>query len=391
MATTETLRSISVGLEAIDEKKAQLRRAFEELQAHSSLIPSSSSSTSSFTNLKWADIDSYFTSLQSGLQAKFALLKSAKPVPEGPQPPPQPESAANIKSGSATSEPLPPQPESKAKRKASLSVPEPVPSAGPVPVRPELKSFCEKMDSFGLRDFLLARPRERAVIRDELADAWKHARDPAMLVVDAMQGITGDGSSGGVADVTGLRRVSVALLEALMRAKVEIGAQVKEKAMAIAVEWNRNIAAGVSSEGDDDGLEKLCFLQLVATFGLVENDLFNMNDLVEYAVAIARHRQAVDLCRVIGFGDRICDVITKLISGGKILVAVKFIFQFEQTEKFPPVPLLRGCISETKKIGQKARRTGGRSGKNFRQSWVMLCFKCSSSLGDDGPKNNMLM
>lgn len=274
---TATLVSISAELEAIDAKKAKLRKAFEDLQSHTSLLSPSSSSpspSSSLGNLKWDDIDSYLTSLRSNLQQKFALLKALKSD--------QPKA----------------QPVIKPKEKDNSAVPD------PVPARPELKSLCGKMDGLGLRNYLLDYPKERTAIRVELADAWKHAPDPAKLVVDAMEEDSDPGRRS--------RRVAVVLLEELMRAKVEVGDEVKEKAMAIAVEWKRKLAASAGrhgegeDEGEEEGLEKLCFLHLLAAFGLVESGAFDMNELVEYAVVIARYRQAVELCSAIGFGDKIC-------------------------------------------------------------------------------------
>lgn len=274
---TATLVSISAELEAIDEKKAKLRKALEDLQSHTSLLSpasSSSSPSSSLGNLKWDDIDSYLTPLRSNLQQKFALLKALKSD--------QPKA----------------QPVIKPKEKDNSAVPD------PVPARRELKSLCGKMDGLGLRNYLFDHPKERTAIRVELADAWKHAPDPAKLVVDAMEEDSDPGRRS--------RRVAVVLLEELMRAKVEVGDEVKEKAMAIAVDWKRKLAASAGrhgegeDEGEEEGLEKLCFLHLLAAFGLVESGAFDMNELVEYAVVIARYRQAVELCSAIGFGDKIC-------------------------------------------------------------------------------------
>lgn len=346
-AAATTLKSISKELELIDEKKAKLKSAFEELQAHYS-VP----------NLKWEDLDSYFTSLQSHLLHKFSRLQSQKSYPK-PQSQPQPQ-----------------QPKQKETTTKALS--------NPVPSRPELKSFCENMDGLGLRNYVLDRPRERAAIRVELADAWKYAPDPAKMVVDAMQGLVADDSGSGTSvDLGGLRRVGVVLLEELMRAKVEIRDGVKEKAKAIAAEWKGKLAAasggsgsGGDGGGEEDGLEKLCFLHMLAAFGLVESDGFDLNELVEYAAVIARYRQAVELCRALKFGDKISDIIQKLIGEGKHLLAVKFIFQFEMTDRFPPVPLLKTYVLDSKKLAQKVRKDG----KGSRQSLNEAAAKEISSL-----------
>ncbi|KAL3508408.1 hypothetical protein ACH5RR_027809 [Cinchona calisaya] len=350
MATTAAaLKSISAELELIDEKKAKLKSAFEDLQTHYSS-----------TNLQWEDLDSYFTSLQSNLLHKFSVLQSqnSDPKPQNQNQPEQKVTATTTTTNITTSGAFDPK---------------------PVPARPELKSFCENMDGLGLRNYILDRPRERVAIRVEMADAWKHAPDPAKMVVDAMQGLIGDeGSSGSGLDLGGLRRVGLVLLEELMRAKVEVGDEVKEKARAIAAEWKGKLAAAAAAAAnndnggggeEDDGLEKLCFLHLLATFGLVmENEGLDLNELVEYAVVIARYRQAVELCRILNFGDRISDIIQKLIGKGKQLLAVKFIFQFELTDKFPPVPLLKAYVLDSKKLAQNVRKNGKSSRRSLNEA-----------------------
>jgi hypothetical protein len=57
----------------------------------------------------------------------------------------------------------------------------------------------------------------------------------------------------------------------------------------------------------------------------------------------------------------LADLIQKLISKGKQLLAVKFIFEFELTEKFPPVPLLKSYLKDAKKLAVKVRKEGNES------------------------------
>lgn len=65
----------------------------------------------------------------------------------------------------------------------------------------------------------------------------------------------------------------------------------------------------------------------------------------------------------------VTEVVNKLISKGERLVAVKFIFHFELTEKIPPLPLLEAYISEFEEFTQKVDRKG----KNSRQAVVSFC------------------
>lgn len=271
-----TLKSISTAMELIEEKKNNLRKAFEELQAHASLL----SSSSAFTNLRWDDIDSHFTSLHSDVVQKFSLLQSQD---SHPQPKQKFVETKKPKLGSR---------------------------------RPDMKSLCEKMDGLGLRKFLIDRQNQRGTIRAQLADAWKHAPDPGELVLNAMQGFAGDllpgSGSGGVSDSGEVRTVCLILLEEFMKARIDIGVEVKKKARALALEWKKKIAVAFPSssnaapcDDNEEGMEKLGFLRYLAAFDLVDNGEFSLNELSEYAVGISRYRQAVELCRVLGFGERI--------------------------------------------------------------------------------------
>ncbi|KAK6149382.1 hypothetical protein DH2020_016907 [Rehmannia glutinosa] len=339
MALT-TVKSIEKALNLVDTKRGNLKKAFEELQLRSSML-------SSF-NFTWNDLDSYFTSLQSELLHKFSTLQAL-------------EFSQNRK----------PKPE---KRKDSFS-------SEPVPARPELKSLCENMDALGLRKYVIERPKERAAIRAELADALKHAPDPGSMVLDALEGFWDEK----LGSWSRLRTACVVLLEELMRSGVEIGPEVRQRAMALAVDWKVKMAAvhcGDGGDGDDEGKEedgglgRLGYLQLLATYKLLDEGGYDVNELIDYVVSSARYRQAVDLCRIIGLESKISDVIQRLISKGKQLLALKFVFEFELTDDFPPVPLLKAYVMDSKKIAQKARKNG----KNSRQSLNDAAMKEISAL-----------
>lgn len=57
------------------------------------------------------------------------------------------------------------------------------------------------------------------------------------------------------------------------------------------------------------------------------------------------------------------DLIQKLVSKGKHLLAVKFISEFDVTDKFPPVPLLKAYVKESKKLAKKVCEEGNNSKK----------------------------
>jgi hypothetical protein len=64
----ETVEMISAALECTDVKKEDLKKAFDELQSHPSVLASFS--------LEWSDLDAHFTALQKSLTERFHLLES---------------------------------------------------------------------------------------------------------------------------------------------------------------------------------------------------------------------------------------------------------------------------------------------------------------------------
>ena len=60
----------------------------------------------------------------------------------------------------------------------------------------------------------------------------------------------------------------------------------------------------------------------------------------------------------------VADLIQKLLDGGKQLLAVRFAFEFGLIEKFPPVPLLKDYLKETKKLAKQVCKDGKNSLKS---------------------------
>lgn len=320
-----TIKTISAALKLIDVKKENLRKAFEDLQARSS-------SLSSFT-LTWTDLDAHFTSIQKSIEERFKELESVEDQSHPSSPEPN-QATANI-----CPPPLTPPAE------APINV-------GTVTVRPELKSFCMKMDGIALRSYIVKRPKEREAIRHEIVEALRLAPDPAELVLRATDGFYRPNSRGDRDhDMCVLRRVCIFLLDQLMVMKPMIKPHVKERAKKLAVEWKEK-----ANTDDEKSLEPLGFLQLLAAFDLVNE--FDRNELIDIFVIVARYRQGTELCRTLGFVDKCPEIVQKCIDTGKQLLAVKFISEFGLTEKFPRVPLLKAYVQEAKKLAQKVRKDG---------------------------------
>ncbi|KAG5551012.1 hypothetical protein RHGRI_009442 [Rhododendron griersonianum] len=391
-----TLKTVSAELKLVDSKKENLRKAFQHLQSNHH--PSSSLSFPALNALTWPDLDSHFSSLHSSLLSQFHLLQhqhqhqSRQQTPEQAQSHPckqtpiqpsepnpiqpqlEPPKANPIQPTLQPYEPVPIQPTlqpSKASPIRQLSKPIPVQTqtgppnkplpnprrsssaivlkdssthgSGTVYVGPELKFLCEKMDGPGLRDYVAENYSRVSELRAELASALSgHAQDAAAMVLDAMEGFY-------------WRSSCVVLLEVLTVLKLEIRGEVRERAEKLAAEWRGKV--GGSAEGAKP-MEAFAFLNLVAAFGLVGGVGFGWEDLVDFAACTAFYKRAAELFRVLGFGERMSDLVLKLITKGQPYMAFKIIYEFELTDKFPPVPVLKDCVVESKRLAAKIRQDG---------------------------------
>ncbi|XP_038997212.1 FRIGIDA-like protein 1 isoform X2 [Hibiscus syriacus] len=370
-----SLRTIESAIKLIDIKKDELKKAFDDLKANSQHLFSFS--------ISWSELDAYFTAIQNSVTQRFRLLESREslrnpiddvPVSKKRDPPaPNPlteQGRVDSVIDSVVNQPLNQLvPLNVEKPSSSNSVDLPsyvsVPPSGhidSVVTRPELKEFCERMDGKGLRKYIYGYDclKERDAIRMELPGALKSAADPGAMVLDAMDGFYTENSQS--KDDTQpvllkLRRVCVFLLEQLMETGISINEEVRERAKKLALEWNGKVRLL-----KDNSLETLAFLHLVATYSL--GPMVDKEELVDYIFTIARSRQATVLCRSVGLGDKIHDLIQKLLDGRKQLLAVKFILEFGLAEKFPLGPLLDEYLKETKRLAMQVCEKGKNSLKS---------------------------
>ncbi|GMI85228.1 FRIGIDA like 1 [Hibiscus trionum] len=379
ISATPSLKTIESAIKLIDVKKDELKKAFEDLQANSLHL-------SSFS-ISWSDLDAHFTTIQNSVTQRFRLLESGEfvrnPIDDAPvsnltrcttqspaskqggPPTPNPlteQDRVDSATDTAVNQPL--------NQLVPLNVEKPsssnsvgVQSDGSVPpsgridsvvTRPELKEFCERMDGKGLRKYIYDLVQEREAIRMELPGALRSAADPGALVLDAMEGFYPENSqSKGDTEpgILGLRRVCVILLEQLMQTGISINEEVRERAKKLALEWNDKVRLL-----KDKFLETFAFLLLLAAYNL--GPMVDTEELVDYLCTIAKLRQATALCRSIGLGEKIHDLIQKLLDDGKQLLAVKFICELGLVEKFPPGPLLDGYLAETKRQAMQVCEKG---------------------------------
>lgn len=345
-----TLKTIEAALKLIDTKKDNLKKAYDDLQSLSSHLLSSSYS------LSWADLDSHFSSVQDNLTGRFLLLQSSLEslVPVAP--------CHSLLGASEQESPASSNPRCLGRVDSEVSRSElkqstTLASNTVDPSRSDLMSLCERMDVKGLRKYMKQNASKWGEIRDRLSGAMSVAPDPGSFVLDAMEGFySSKANSKGDKDteLCRLRRTCLDLLEALAKNKPTLSMEVKERAKMLALEWKRKVSLNGESP-----LEALGFLHLLVAYNL-ENE-FDVGELVDYFVIVARFRQAVVLCRAIDLGEKTADLIQKLIDSGKQFLAVKFIFEFGLVDKFQPVPLLKAHLKESKRLTKKVCQDGKNS------------------------------
>ncbi|XP_068643850.1 truncated FRIGIDA-like protein 1 [Aristolochia californica] len=327
-----SLESVSALIKSIPSKKDDLRKAFEDLQARSS-------SLASFT-LQWNDLEEHFDSIEKSIHARFKELEARENF--CCQSPSSPVKGTTPAKTSVSVE----------KMEMKLESIEKEPD---FPFWPELKALCVKMDSKGLRQFIINNRKDLSSVREAIAGALRFSVDPAKLVLDTMDCFYRPNSKGDKdTDLASVRRTCILLLEKLSSLSLDIKPPLKDRAKKLGLEWKGKITAG-----GQNPLEVIGFLQLIATFGLFSS--FDIDQVVDPVVDVARRKQTIELCRVLLPADKIPYLIQKMINKGKQIDAVNFAYTFEVVDKFPPVSLLNGYLVESKNVSQEIRRKGNNS------------------------------
>lgn len=295
-----TLKTISAALKLIDTKKENLKKAYDELQGHSSLL-------SSFS-LSWSDLDSHITSVRDSLTQRFHLLESLEsqqcdpqmerthqsiPISSSsaPNENPEEENCPSVLHDPSSSS-NPPNHNGTKLVTESSAVPE------SVTPRPELIALCEKMDGKGLRKYVIDHFKSSNGVVAELLGALRRASDPAAMVLESLDGFHGANGMKD-ADLRKIRRSCLLLLEQLRVVSPKIEFNVREKARKLAAEWKWKLMT-------DDGpntLGALGYLHFVLAYGLVSE--VSMDELVDFSAMAANNKEVPELCRIIGLADKI--------------------------------------------------------------------------------------
>ncbi|GAU28397.1 hypothetical protein TSUD_257250 [Trifolium subterraneum] len=336
--TTTSSKTISAALKLVDNKKQNLKKAYDDLQSHSSHL-------SSFS-LSWQDIDSHFTTIQNSLSQRFLHLQSLESQfhqnhndpstspSKLPNPKPKNSNFSSIPNDPSNSPSKLPNP--KPKNSNFSSIPNDPSSSNPkssISHLEALSSFCKNNDGKGLRDFIKENLNDRIAIKDELQIAFKSASNPADMVLDAIDGLFG-------ANVM-LRFFSP-----------HVSFDVRNKAKNLFDEWKVNLVNEVHEPS-----WAMAFLQFSAVYGFLVD--LSVGELAAHsATAAAAFDELPELYQIIALSDRVQDVIQKLIERGKHVMAVKLIFGFKLTDKTPPVPILKAFVNDAEQLAKRLAAEG---------------------------------
>ncbi|XP_034221379.1 uncharacterized protein LOC117632093 isoform X3 [Prunus dulcis] len=160
---------------------------------------------------------------------------------------------------------------------------------------------------------------------------------PGRLALTMMQKSLSDyWRKGGLKATVMMKNIS--MLEELVQVLPHVGSHVRKDAEELAVKWKAKMGANT-----DNSLEILCFLQFIATYGLVST--FDVDETVKLLGMISQ--QAIELHQTLGVADKIpADFIQNLIERKQLIEAIRFICTFNLIDKFPPAPLLKEYMED---------------------------------------------
>ena len=253
----------------------------------------------------------------------------------------------------------------------------------------KLKSFCLKMDSKEFWRFITARKKELDVLRAQTPEALAECVDPAKFVLEAISEVfpvdkrvekSERSNDLGWACVLVLESLIPVVVDPVLgKSRLLVTPSVKERAKDIAETWK----ASLDQRG---GIENVktpdvhTFLQHLVTFGIVkEEDVDLYRKLV---VGSAWRKQMPKLAVSLGLGDKMADMIEELVNRGQQVDAVHFTYEVGLVDKFPPVPLLKAFLRDSKKAATSILEDPNNSGRAVNlagrkeQSALRAVIKC---------------
>ncbi|KAF8392414.1 hypothetical protein HHK36_022756 [Tetracentron sinense] len=252
----------------------------------------------------------------------------------------------------------------------------------------KLRSFCTKMDSGGFWRFVTLRKKELDLLRAQIPLALADCVDPAKFVLEAILEVFPVDKRIEKSDRSNdLGWACVMILESLIplvvdpvlgKSRLLVTPRVKERAKEIAKAWKESLdqRGGIENVKTPD---VHTFLQHLVTFGIgLKEDADLYRKLV---VGSAWRKQMPKLAVSLGLGDKMADMIEELISKGQLVDAVHFTYEVGLVDKFPPVPLLKAYLKDSKKAATSILEDHNKSGRvhlagRKEQSALRAVIKC---------------
>lgn len=138
---------------------------------------------------------------------------------------------------------------------------------------------------------------ENNSVQSKMFDYLRVSIDPGRLALTMMQKSLSEYWSKGGLEATVMMK-NVSMLEELVQVLPHVGSHVRKDAEELAVKWKAKMRANT-----DNSLELLCFLQFIATYGLVST--FDVDETVKLLGMISQHKQAIELHQTLGVADKI--------------------------------------------------------------------------------------
>ncbi|KAK9086830.1 hypothetical protein Syun_029224 [Stephania yunnanensis] len=200
----------------------------------------------------------------------------------------------------------------------------------------KLKGFCTKMDSLGFWGFVIGRKKEIDVMRAQIPVALADAVDPPKLVLEAISEVFPVDKREGKSE------------------RPLVTPKMKQRAKEIAEVWKESLdqRGGIENVKTPD---VHTFLQHLLTFGIVSKEDAGLYR--KLVVGSAWRKQMPKLAVSLGLGDNM-------------------------EEMFPPVPLLKAYLRESKKVASSIledKNNSGRAGNlagRKEQSALRAVIKC---------------
>ncbi|XP_063935013.1 uncharacterized protein LOC108227686 [Daucus carota subsp. sativus] len=197
--------------------------------------------------------------------------------------------------------------------------------------------------TMGGKNLLLYLISQKSILHsmsDEVFRALRMSVYPAKLVLDAMQDFYLILENKEFeADV--VCKSSNLLLEQLRRFSTQIQPCLRKAAMELAHEWENKM----KSSG-----EVTVFLNLLASYGL--GTAFNPGKFLTLFEVIGQHKQISELCQLLGYTEKMSDLIQVMLKEHQHVKAVKYVCAFGLRDKFKPASLLKELLKNSEEASK---------------------------------------